>query len=79
MLVRLLALACVSALLAGCNSTSKPASAGPDLRRALGTDLPGTRGATPKDQLAINETVAGGCAIGLYLPAECRRHNATAY
>lgn len=66
------------AALAGCASNSTVASAGPDLRRALGTSLPGTRGATERDQAAVDETVAGACAIGLYRPQECRRHNTVA-
>lgn len=63
-------------MLAGCSMTTSPASVSPDLRRSLGTSLPGTRGATAVDQASINDTVAGGCAIGLYLPQECRRHAA---
>ncbi|MCE7026439.1 hypothetical protein [Jiella avicenniae] len=47
-----------------------------DIRRALGTALPGTRGATAADQEAIDDTVAGGCGVGIYKPAECRRHDA---
>lgn len=66
----------MSAMLAGCSSTTSPASVSPDLRRSLGTALPGTRGATAADQANIDETVAGGCAIGLFLPQECRKHGA---
>ncbi|PZR90351.1 MAG: hypothetical protein DI537_19110 [Stutzerimonas stutzeri] len=71
----MLGLICMSACLAACSSTTKPASVDNELRRALGTALPGTRGATAADQRAIDETVAGGCAISLYRPQECRRHN----
>tara|TARA_R100001244_G_scaffold115499_3_gene85718 strand:- start:4522 stop:4689 length:168 start_codon:yes stop_codon:yes gene_type:complete len=53
-------------------------SAQTDLRRAIGTALPGTRGLTAADQNAIDDTVAGSCAIGLYRPDECRRHNGVA-
>lgn len=44
-------------------------------RQALGTSLPGTRGATPADQEAIDDTVAGGCGAGIWNRNECRRHN----
>lgn len=65
-------------ILASC-TTSKQGSAGKeDLARAarsiFGTDIIGTRGATPRDQDNIDDTVAGACAVGSYKPEECRRH-----
>ena len=77
MLVKMLVSLVSLALLAGCAGISSPVSvsASPDLRRALGTALPGTRGATQRDQEAIDDTVAGGCKIALYKPQECARHN----
>jgi len=77
MLVKPLVLTALLVSLGGCVGTSNVASvsASTDLRRALGTALPGSRGATPADQTAIDDTVAGGCAIGLYRPQECARHN----
>lgn len=78
MLGKMLVSIAAIALLAGCNGISSPASvtATTDLRRALGSALPGARGASAADQDAIDDTVAGGCAIGLYKPQECARHNA---
>lgn len=79
-LARTLGCLAAIALLAGCNTTSKLASAGAidDIRRAIGTELPGTRGATPRDQDAIDDTIAGACKVGIYKPQECRRHNEVA-
>lgn len=80
MLVKVLAVVVSTASLMGCVGTSSvPSASGRiDLRRALGTTLPGTRGMTAADQNAIDDTVAGACAIGLYEPGECRRHNEVA-
>jgi len=80
MLVKTLAAAALIASLTGCSGTTSTASvsAQTDLRRAIGTALPGTRGLTAADQNAIDDTVAGSCAIGLYRPDECRRHNGVA-
>ncbi|MER9901587.1 hypothetical protein [Mesorhizobium sp. M0130] len=41
---------------------------------ALGSSLPGAQGKTVEDQNRIDHTVAPGCAIALYRPAECDRH-----
>lgn len=59
-------------LLAGCGTTN-PASV-EALRRIVGTDLVGTKGATPADQRGINRTVVGICAAKVWTAAECRRH-----
>lgn len=40
----------------------------------MGTSLIGTRGATPRDQDNIDDTVAGACAVGAYNKTECQRH-----
>lgn len=40
----------------------------------MGTSLPGTQGRTIADQDAIDDTVAGGCAIKFYDVGPCRRH-----
>lgn len=56
----------------GC-SPSTPADA-TGLRLALGGSLPGTKGLTIADQDAIDDTVAGGCAIRFYDVGPCRRH-----
>lgn len=69
-----------AAIAAGC-TTSKPGNAAKaDLakgtRAIIGTELIGTRGATPRDQDNIDDTVAGACAVGVYGPEECERHNA---
>ncbi|WP_245450496.1 hypothetical protein [Neorhizobium sp. SOG26] len=58
---------------AGCGATA-PASA-PGLRRVVGTDLIGARGATPADERKIGRTVAGICAASIWTRDECRRHD----
>ena len=69
------ALLCAAALmLAGC-TTSPPAPVTIDgLRRVVGTSLIGAKGATPADQLRINETAAGLCGAGVWTKSECARH-----
>ncbi|MFN7023704.1 MAG: hypothetical protein ACK4QP_04150 [Pseudorhizobium sp.] len=54
--------------------TSAPGSA-PGLRRVVGTDLVGARGATPADQRKIDRTVVGICAASVWTQDECGRHN----
>jgi hypothetical protein len=58
--------------LQGCG-TSAPASAA-GLKRAVGTDLIGARGATDADQRKIDRTVVGICAADLWTRAQCARH-----
>lgn len=58
--------------LQGCG-TSAPASAD-GLRRVVGSDLIGARGATPADQRKIDRTVVGICAAAVWTKAECARH-----
>ncbi|RVK56891.1 hypothetical protein CN162_12530 [Sinorhizobium meliloti] len=75
--MKLAALRTMSALaltfaLQGCG-TSAPASA-VGLRRVVGTDLIGARGATPADQRKIDRTVVGICAAEVWTKAECVRH-----
>ncbi|MER9665571.1 hypothetical protein [Mesorhizobium sp. M0203] len=41
---------------------------------ALGNSLAGAQGKTVEDQNRIDRTMAPGCAIALYKPAECDRH-----
>jgi hypothetical protein len=45
------------------------------VRSAVGTGLIGAKGATPKDQDGIDDSIAGICAIGAYTKTECSRHN----
>ncbi|MDX0354335.1 hypothetical protein GOC51_03815 [Sinorhizobium meliloti] len=75
--MKLAALRTMSALaltfaLQGCG-TSAPANAD-GLRRVVGTDLIGARGATPADQRKIDRTVVGICAAAVWTKAECARH-----
>ncbi|MGN7749708.1 hypothetical protein [Sinorhizobium sp. 22678] len=75
--MKLAALRTMSALalifaLQGCG-TSAPASVD-GLRRVVGTDLVGARGATPADQRKIDRTVVGICAAAVWTKAECARH-----
>lgn len=58
--------------LQGCG-TSAPASAD-GLRRVVGSDLIGARGATPADQRKIDRTVVGICAAAVWMKAECAGH-----
>ncbi|RWQ56581.1 MAG: hypothetical protein EOS82_03560 [Mesorhizobium sp.] len=59
-------------LLVGCGTSG--VSGVPALRLALGSSLAGAQGKTAEDQNRIDRTMAPGCAIGLYRPAECDRH-----
>lgn len=59
-------------VLTGCG-TSAPASV-EGLRRVVGTDLVGARGATPEDQRKIDRTAVGICAAAIWTKAECERH-----
>ncbi len=64
--------------LAGC-TTSQMVSASGDRQKAtaraiVGTSLIGARGATPKDQDKIDDTVAGVCGAGVWTKSECARH-----
>lgn len=70
--------AAIALITTGC-TTSKQGSAGKeDLARStraiIGTSLIGTKGATPRDQDNIDDTVAGACAVGTFNKDECRRH-----
>ncbi|PRD42146.1 hypothetical protein C5748_18535 [Phyllobacterium phragmitis] len=59
---------------AGCTS-SKPALVSTDgLRHVVGTSLIGTVGATPADQMKIDETAAGLCGASVWTQSECARH-----
>jgi hypothetical protein len=41
---------------------------------AIGSSLAGAQGKTVADQNKIDKTMAPGCAVDLYTPAECDRH-----
>lgn len=71
-LTMLAALMTGAVMAAGCG-TSAPADA-TGLRRVVGTDLVGARGATASDQRKIDRTVVGLCAGGVWSATECRRH-----
>lgn len=60
--------------LAGCTSTSLPASAVGSSRAIFSDALPGTQGKTVADQNAIDSTMAGPCAVKIYTKAECQLH-----
>ncbi|WP_156623657.1 hypothetical protein [Ensifer sp. Root423] len=57
---------------AACGITA-PASVD-GLRRVVGTDLIGARGATTEDQRKIDRTAVGICAAAIWTKAECERH-----
>jgi len=44
------------------------------LRAVVGTSLVGARGATPQDQIKIDETAAGLCGAGVWSKTDCARH-----
>lgn len=69
---RMTLVAVLTLALSGCG-TGAPGSA-EALRRIVGTDLIGARGATPADQRKIDNSVVGLCGGGVYVPAECARH-----
>ncbi|TPN43193.1 hypothetical protein FJ978_31310 [Mesorhizobium sp. B1-1-7] len=66
------ALLTIASMLAGCGTSG--VNGVPGLRSAIGSSLAGAQGKTLADQNRIDHTVAPGCAIGLYTPAECDRH-----
>nr|WP_181257399.1 hypothetical protein [Mesorhizobium soli] len=69
------AVICVAAMMLVACSTSQPVPVTADgLRKVVGTSLIGAKGATPADQLKIDETAAGLCGAGVWSASECARH-----
>lgn len=68
----MLRIALLCMFLAGCQ-TGEPGSTAA-VRRIVGTDLIGARGATPEDQRKIDRTIVGICAPGIFTREECTRH-----
>lgn len=60
------------ATLAGCGTSAPGDVAG--LRRVVGVDLLGARGANDADQRKIDRTVVRLCAGGIWRREECTRH-----
>nr|WP_245363406.1 hypothetical protein [Neorhizobium galegae] len=64
---------------AACTSTQQVSASKGQLSRTaraiVGTSLIGARGATPDDQDAIDDTVAGVCGAGVWTPGECLAHD----
>lgn len=54
--------------------TQNTYDAGTSLRRIMGTDLIGAKGATPEDQRKIDRTMVGPCANKVFTSAECQKH-----
>lgn len=46
------------------------------VRKVVGTDLVGARGASARDQQKIDVTAAGLCGAGVWSRADCTRHDA---
>ncbi|WP_245429664.1 hypothetical protein [Mesorhizobium sp. DCY119] len=61
-------------MLAACSTSSKAPASADGLRKVVGTSLVGTKGATPADQMNIDQTVAGLCGAAIWTPSECARH-----
>ncbi|RWH70299.1 MAG: hypothetical protein E5X68_24815 [Mesorhizobium sp.] len=59
-------------LLAGCGTSGVDGV--PALRLAIGNSLAGAEGMTADDPNKIDRTMASGCAVKFYTPAECDRH-----
>ncbi|MEH3111495.1 MAG: hypothetical protein PGN22_15490 [Agrobacterium cavarae] len=62
----------MTAALTGCGISGPGNVAG--LRRVVGVDLIGARGATFADQRRIDKTVVGLCAGKVWTQRECARH-----
>lgn len=60
------------AALSACGTTAPASVVG--LRRVVGTDLIGARGATAEDQRKIDRTAVGICAGGVWTKTECALH-----
>lgn len=65
--------AAATVLLLGACGISQPENV-PGLTAALGDALPGAQGLTIEDQERIDETVARGCAAGVWTRARCADH-----
>ncbi len=67
-----------AALLAGCTTSKKAAAPKVEVvqvvRDVVGTELIGVKGATQKDQDAVDSTIAGLCGATVYRPNECASH-----
>lgn len=63
---------------AACTSTTRVNASKQSLtsttRSIVGTSLIGAKGATQKDQDAIDDTAAGICAAGVWTASECKAH-----
>lgn len=68
-----LALCFGAALMAAACSTLQPANVD-GVRRAIGQELPGAQGRTLEDQDRIDDTVARGCAAGIFPVELCNLH-----
>ncbi len=68
----LAALMTCAVMTAGCGTSAPGDVTG--LRRVVGADLIGARGATDSDQRKIDRTAVGLCAGGVWTAEECRRH-----
>ncbi|RWM13716.1 MAG: hypothetical protein EOR72_18495 [Mesorhizobium sp.] len=55
-------------------TTSSGVDGVPALRLAIGNSLAGAEGMTADDPNKIDRTMASGCAVKFYTPAECDRH-----
>lgn len=70
--LRMMLATVLTVALAGCG-TSQPGNVA-GLRRVVGADLVGARGASAEDQRKIDRTVVGLCAAHVWTRGECARH-----
>ncbi|KKX33631.1 hypothetical protein [Rhizobium sp. LC145] len=75
-MLRIGLVAILTFVLTACGTSAPKSVSG--LRRVVGTDLIGARGATPADQRKIDRTVVGICSADLWSREECARHGAEA-
>lgn len=78
-LIGLASIVACAVSVAACTSTQQVAASKEKLnqsaRAVIGTSLVGALGASPKDQDAIDETVAGICGAKVWTVGECARHD----
>ncbi|ULJ73318.1 hypothetical protein L2W42_06845 [Rhizobium gallicum] len=77
-LIKLVSVVVCALSVAACTTSQRVSVSSQNLRQTaraiVGTSLIGAKGATPKDQAAIDDTAAGVCAAGVWTKSECSAH-----